>query len=282
MGNRDLMALYWTTSGIFPGDGEISRFDFADRVEFAAKAGFTGIGLWHTDLEHITQGRPLKEMRRIMDANGIAHLELEFLTDWFADGARRSESDSRRRRLLEASAALKATHVKIGDFYSSVCPMSRLVDSFGELCREAKTFGATIGFEIMECAVVHTLADAVAMVRGAGARNGGIILDAYQVANLGLSYDAIRGIPLEYLLSVELDDGTLPGSPHHDPSSRRLCGEGQYDLQGLISCVSAMGYRRPWAVEVINRELSRLPLDVLTERAYATTVATLERAVAGP
>jgi sugar phosphate isomerase/epimerase len=278
MGNTDLMALYWTTSGIYPGDGEISRFDFAERVESAARAGFTGIGLWHTDLEHITQSRPLKEMRRIMDANGIAHLELEFLTDWFAGGARRSESDSRRRRLLEASAALKATHIKIGDFYSSVCPMSQLVDSFGELCREAETFGATIGFEIMECAVVHTIADAVTMVRGAGARNGGIILDAVQVTNLGLSCDAIRAIPREYLLGVELDDGTLPGSPHHDPSARRFCGEGQYDLSGLIACVSAMGFRGPWAVEVFNRELCGLPLDVLAERAYTTTVAALARA----
>jgi sugar phosphate isomerase/epimerase len=281
MGGTDLMALYWTTSGIYPGDGEISRFDFAERVESAAKAGFNGIGLWHTDLEHITQGRPLKEMRRIMDANGIERLELEFLTDWFADGARRSESDSRRRRLLEASAALKATHVKIGDFYNSVCPMSRLVDSFGELCREAETFGATIGFEIMECAVVRTIADAVAMVRGAGARNGGIILDAVQVTNLGLSWDAIRGIPREYLLSVELDDGTLPGDPGHDPSARRFCGEGRYDLAGLIRCVNAMGFRGPWAVEVFNRELCGLPLGVLTDRAYTTTVAALKRAGVG-
>jgi sugar phosphate isomerase/epimerase len=132
MGSRtDQMALFWTTAGIYPGEGEISRFDFADRVESAARAGFKGIGLWHTDLEHCMRSRSLKEMKRIMDANGIEHLELEFLTDWFADGARRGESDNRKRRLLEASAALNATHVKIGDFYSSVCPMNRLIDSFG-------------------------------------------------------------------------------------------------------------------------------------------------------
>ena len=51
--NVDLMNLFWTTAGIFPGEGEISPFDFKDRVEAAAKAGFTGIGIWHTDLEHI-------------------------------------------------------------------------------------------------------------------------------------------------------------------------------------------------------------------------------------
>jgi hypothetical protein len=49
----ELMCLYWTTAGVFPGQGEISRFDFRDRVEAAARAGFKGIGIWHTDLEHI-------------------------------------------------------------------------------------------------------------------------------------------------------------------------------------------------------------------------------------
>lgn len=278
----DQMALYWTTSGVYPGDGEISRFDFAERVESAAKAGFKGIGLWHTDLEHITQSRSLKEMKRILDASGIMYLELEFLTDWFSDGARRKESDSRKRRLLEASAALEATHIKIGDFYNSVCPMSRVIDSFGDLCREADQFGAKIGFEIMDCAVVHTIADAMAMVRGAGARNCGLILDAVQVVNLGMSCGEIRGIPLEYLLGVELDDGTLPGSPGHDPSARRFCGEGQYNLPGLLGCVKDMGFDGPWAVEVFSRELCGLPLKILTDRAYTTTAATLSRAGVGP
>ena len=112
--NIDLMCLYWTTAGIFPGRGEISRFDFKDRVESAARAGFTGIGIWHTDLEHILVHRSLKEMRNILDGSGIKYVELEFLTDWFLDGARKAESDNRKRRLFEASAALGAKHVKVG------------------------------------------------------------------------------------------------------------------------------------------------------------------------
>ena len=63
--NVELMTLYWTTAGVFPGIGEISRFDFKDRVEAAARAGFKGIGLWHTDLEHTLQHRPIKEMKWI-------------------------------------------------------------------------------------------------------------------------------------------------------------------------------------------------------------------------
>ncbi len=269
----DLMNLFWTTAGVFPGRGEISPYDFKDRVQAAARAGFKGIGIWHTDLEHILVHRSLPEMKMILDDNGLKHVELEFLTDWFLDGGRKSESDSRKRRLLEASQALGAKHVKVGDFYNSACPMPRVVESFAALCREAETFGATIGFEIMGCAMIDNIPDAVAMVESAGAKNGGLIIDIYQVANQGWTFEDIRRIPLKYLINVELNDGTLPGSPHHDPSNRRFCGEGEYDIPGLIRCVKTMGYAGPWAVEVISEKLFSLPLNELSKRAYETTMA---------
>ena len=267
------MNLYWTTSGIFPGRGEISRFDFKDRVQAAARAGFNGIGIWHTDLEHILQYRTLKEMKRILDDNGMNHIELEFLTDWFLDGVRKSESDSRKKRLFEASEALHAKHVKVGDFYNAACPMPRIIEAFAALCTEAENYNATIGFEIMGFAMIDNIKDAITMVKTAGAKNGGLVIDIYQVANLGVTYEEISSIPLEYLTNVELNDGTLPGNPNHDPSNRRFCGEGEYDIKGFIDCVNNMGYIGPWGVEVISEKLAILPLKELSTRAFNTTIA---------
>lgn len=84
--------------------------------------------------------RSLKEMKGIMDNNGIKHIELECLTDWFVSGVRKEESDSRKKRLLEASQALNAQHIKIGNFYSISCPMPHIIESFAELCVEAEVF----------------------------------------------------------------------------------------------------------------------------------------------
>jgi sugar phosphate isomerase/epimerase len=271
--NIDLMNLFWTSSGVFPGRGEISRFGFKDRVLAAARAGFTGIGIWHTDLEHTLQYITLKEMKRILDGHGIKYIELEFLTDWFLDGARKSESDSRKRKLFEASEALHAKHVKVGDFYNSAVPMPNIIEAFAALCKDAENYGATIGFEIMGCAMIDNIKDAITMVRTAGVNNGGLIIDIYQVTNLGMTYDEIRSIPLEYLTGVELNDGTLPGNPNHDPSNRRFCGDGEYDIQGLITCVKNMGYVGPWGVEVISEKLAPLPLEELSTRAFNTTIA---------
>jgi sugar phosphate isomerase/epimerase len=268
----ELMCLYWTTAGIFPGRAEISRFDFKERVRAAAKAGFKGIGIWHTDLEHILVQRSLAELRTILDDHGMKYLELEFLTDWFLEGPRKGESDNRKRRLFEASAALGAKHVKVGDFYNEKCPLPQVTEAFAKICEEAEAYGTTIGFEIMGCAMIDNLPDAIEMVESAGAKNGGLILDIYQVVHQGWTYEQISRIPLKYLLNVELNDGTLPGNPRYDPSNRLFCGEGEYDIQGLIRCVQAMGYRGPWAVEVINEELSALPLEELSGRAFTTTM----------
>jgi len=275
--NVELMNLYWSTAGIFPGVAEISRFDFKDRVEAAARAGFKGIGIWHTDLEHILHHRTLKEMKMILDDNDIKYLELEFLTDWFLDGARKAESDSRKRRLLEASAALQAKHIKIGDFYNTACPMPHIIEAFATLCKEAEDYGATIGFEFMASAMINNLKDALTLVETAGAKNGGLIVDIVHVVNLGITYEEMSNIPLQYLINLELNDGTLPGSPRHDPSrARRYCGDGEFDIKGFIRCADTIGYTGPWAVEVFSPELTELPLDALNTQAYNTTMAQFE------
>jgi sugar phosphate isomerase/epimerase len=284
----ELMSLYWTTAGIVPSTGEISRFDFKDRVEAVAKAGFKGIGLYHTDLEHILQTRTLNEVKTILDDNGIKHLELEFLTDWFLDGVRKSESDRRKRRLLTASEALQAKHIKVGDLYNTACPMPRIIKAFAALCKEAEGYGATIGFELMASAMIDNLKDSLMMIESAGAENGGLILDIAQVVNLGITCEELSRIPLQYLINVELSDGTLPRSSRRDmltvhslygppkPRTRKFCGEGEFDIQGFIKCVSKMGYDGPWAVEVFSEQLAGFSLEELSTKAYETTVAQFE------
>ena len=269
----ELMTLFWTTAGVFGWGNEISRFDFKERVEAAARAGFKGIGIWHTDLEHDMLHRSLKEMKQIMDDNGMKYLELEFLTDWFVGGVRREELDARKRRLLEAAEALHATHIKVGDFYNTPYRMAGLVEAFAALCKEAEQAGTRIGFELMGSSMIDNLADVITLVETAGARNGGLILDIVQVENLHIPFEEIRRIPLEYLFGVELNDGALPGSRLYDPSrARRYCGEGDFDVKGLIACAQQMGFKGPWAVEVMSEELAVQPLEVLNRRAFETTM----------
>jgi sugar phosphate isomerase/epimerase len=275
--NVELLASYWTIScGLPHTDKEYSPFDFRDRVESAARAGFTGFGIWHADLEHVLRTRTLKEMKQILDDNGIKYVELEFLTDWFLDGERKRKSDICKRMLLDAADVLHAHHIKVGDFYQEKAPMPRLVDAFGKLCVEAAKRGTKVGFELMPFAMIHTLEDSLKLVEGAGASNGGICLDAWHIVKLKIPYDALRRIPSQYITSVELNDGTLecPWSLHEDTvNHRRLCGEGEFDLKGFIAAIQDAGYGEPWGIEVLSEELRKWPLERLTAQAFKTTMA---------
>jgi len=273
----DLLASYWTIScGLPHTDKEYSPFDFRDRVESAARAGFTGFGIWHADLEHVLRKRTLREMKQILDDNGIKYVELEFLTDWFLDGERKKKSDACKKMLLDASEALQAHHVKVGDFYQETAPMPRLIEAFATLCAEAAKRGTKVGFELMPFAVIKTLEDSLKLVEGAGASNGGICLDTWHIVKLKIPYDELRRIPAQYITSVELNDGTndCPWSLHEDTvNHRRLCGEGEFDVKGFIAAIQDAGYRGPWGIEVLSEEMRKWPLERLTTQAFATTMA---------
>jgi len=275
-GKVDLLASYWTIAGgAFPHtDREFSPFDFEDRVEAAAEAGFTGMGIWHADLDHVLERRTLKEMKRILDDHGIIHLEIEFLTDWFLDGERKRRSDVQRQRLLDAAEALEAHHVKVGDFYREKCSLPKLMESFAALCAEAEKHGTRVGFELMPFAMIDSLGDSLAMIAGAGAKNGGISFDLWHLAKLGISYEEIRKFPIEYLVSVELNDGTFeaPWSLHEDTvNHRRFCGEGEFDVRGFIEAIQSAGYQGPWGIEVLSEEARSWSLERLTTHAFQTT-----------
>jgi sugar phosphate isomerase/epimerase len=178
--------------------------------------------------------------------------------------------------LLLAAEELGARHIKVGDFYRKKAPMARLIESFAALCRDAQNHGTRIVFELMPFAMVDTLAGTLEMVAGAGARNGGIILDLWHTAKLRIPDEELACIPSQYLLGVELNDGVFeaPWSLDEDTiNHRRLCGEGEFDIPGFIGAVSKAGYNGPFGIEVLSEQLRAMPLEELTTRSFATTMA---------
>jgi sugar phosphate isomerase/epimerase len=274
-----LLASYWSIAGgAWPhSDHEYSIYSFEERVAAAARAGFSGFGIWHADLEHTLKSTSLGEMRRILDDHGIEHVELEFLVDWwFKEGERKSACDQRKRLLFDAATALRARHVKVGDFVNTPCPMSQLIDSFAVLCAQAAEHGTSIQFELMPFANIHTLAGALELVQGANASNGGIIIDLWHVVKLGIAYAEVARIPARFLGGIELNDGLLnsPLELHEETvNHRQLCGEGEFDVRGFVSTMLEAGYQGPWGIEVLNAKMRDWPLEQLTGRVAATTRA---------
>jgi sugar phosphate isomerase/epimerase len=279
--NVELIASYWTLAGgaLPHTDKEYSTFEFRQRIEAAARAGFKGVGLWHADLEHVLKSYSLAEMKRILDANGMKYIEIEFLADFFLDpGERRTASDQRRKLLFDACEALGGRHIKVGDFFKTPCPMPRLIDEFGKLCQEAAKRNITIAFELMPFSVIETLAGARALVEGAAQKNGGIIFDLWHIVKLGIPYDAVMRFPKQYFVGLEINDGYLKTPAGMDlvtetTAHRKLCGQGEFDIKGFLARLPSSNYSGPVGIEVLSQELRSWPLEKTAKTAYETTIA---------
>src|SRR5208283_5564614 len=128
----------------------------------------------------------------------------------------------------------------------------------------------------MPFAMIRTLEESLAMVKGAGAPNCGIIFDLWHLVKLGIPYEEVCRVPMDCVVGVELNDGTVdaPWSLHEDTiNHRRFCGEGEFDVRGFVLGMQKAGYTEPWGIEVLSSELRSLPLEELTARAFHTTMA---------
>jgi sugar phosphate isomerase/epimerase len=282
MAGVDLVGLYWTTSG--PVEVHIGRewslFDFGDRCAQAQRVGFSGIGLWHADLAHVLETRSFEEMKGLMDEHGLEHLELEFLMNWFLDpdDERRVAEEETRTLLHDAAAALGAHHIKVGNIPGTPCDLEQLTERYGELCAEAaERHDSRIVYEFMPFdANVRDLDSALALVEGANAPNGGLALDTWHQAKLGIEPDDLRRIPPQHIGWVELSDGRFENMDDlidETVNHRRLPGEGEFPIREYVAVCREIGYHGPWGVEVLSDELRNLPIEQIFDRAYETTFA---------
>ena len=285
----ELVGLYWTVSGpveVHAGR-EWSLFDFRERCEHAQRVGFSGIGIWHADLEHVLEKYTLAQMRTMLDDHGLTRLEVECLLDWFVDPGddRRTASDATRDMLFEAADVLGAHHVKIANIPGTPCELDKLTERFAELCADAaQRHDSLIAYEFMPFDVnVHTIDAALTVVGGAAAPNGVIAVDTWHCAKLGIAPEELRRIPAKLLGWVELSDGQIANMD--DPidevvNHRALPGEGEFDIAGYVRVIREIGYPGPWGVEVLSEDLRNRPIGEIFDRAYETTAAALRAGAA--
>ncbi len=77
-------------------------------------------------------------------------------------------------------------------------------------------------------------------------------------------------MPLHRIIGVELDDadehvvGTLFEDTVH---RRRYCGEGAFDLTGMVAALRTAGWTGPWGVEILSDEHRAVPVEAALARA---------------
>lgn len=264
---RDLLAACWTWAGdVGPGSpDERSPIDLAARIDAVATAGWQGVGLAHADILDYRDRYGLDQVRRMLDDAGLHRVELEFLTDWWADGDRGITADRIRDDLLDAAGPLGVNVIKIGALIpSEPAPQptsTRFAEALHHLADRSATFGVAVALEPLGGSYLDTTAAAQEIVRAADHGHAGLVLDIYHLARAGEDDPSTLSRLLAgetRLKIIELGDANRAADGTVGP--RCLPGAGDLDVAAFIAQVWRAGWRSHWGVEIIADDLRALPL----------------------
>jgi len=279
-----LLATCWSSAG----DAASDRLDLRsplplrERIEAASAAGFRGFGLLSADLPAAEKEYGLTGIHAMLDDNGIADLELEGIPYWWDDGPRREESDHIRHTLLNAAEALGARHIKVTpDGDDAPWNPDHWAAELAELAAQAEGVGTRLGLEFFPWSNVKNLHDGLRLVEAAGHDAAGVVIDVWHVERSHTPVADLASVPLHRIIGVELNDADSPivGTLFEDTvHRRRYCGEGSFDLPGMITALRAAGWTGPWGVEILSDEHRSLPVRDALSRAADSARRQLDQA----
>lgn len=279
-----LMATCWTTAGdAAPNRPDLrSSVPLRDRVEAAAAAGFRGFGLNSVDLPEAERTYGMSGIKSLFDDNGVTHVELEAIPEWWSGSPAGTESYEVRRTLLRAAEALNARHIKVTpDDSGQPWDFGRWVGEFGRLAAQAADSGARLGIEFMPWTNISNVDEALRLVEEAGHDGGGVVIDVWHTERGRTDPGRLAALPAERIVGVELNDADsgIVGSMFDDTvHRRRYCGEGSFRLVDVVSALRRAGWDGPWGIEILSDDHRSTSVTTAVQKAYDTGARVLEHA----
>lgn len=267
MPTPQLVATAWTSAGdVSPMDHPAtSPVPIADRISAIAEAGFAGFGLIADDLLAIRGSIGFAALRDMAADAGLTHIEIELIERWWIPRGQLGHSYDVRDLLFEAADVLHPAFIKIGSEQGKrTTDLTDLVAPLRELAEQVSAHGTRIAIEPMPFSIIDTIPAGAELARATGHPGVGLLVDAWHVFRAGTTIgDLARALTPEIIFGVELDDaaadvvGTLFEDTVHN---RLLCGEGTFDLAGLVALLRYFEFQGPWGVEILSSSFRRLPV----------------------
>ncbi|MGM7700069.1 sugar phosphate isomerase/epimerase family protein [Microbacterium sp. A84] len=255
---NELICSYYTVAGTPPRTPEQSRRPLADRAKACADAGFAGMGIHFRDYAAMRgAGASDADLRAILAHNGMRHVEVEFLLNWFADGKLGDVARRDDRTMFQAAEGLGARVLFLTGTLNpeSAVPRAQLVEQFAALCTRASEHGITVGVEPCAWSDIDGTESARSLITDAGVRNAGLYVDVWHLYRRHTPWSDLRLVPPEMIVGIQLSDARAApiGDLPHDALHHRLPpGEGDADVVGFVSTLHDMGVSVPVSVELFS------------------------------
>jgi sugar phosphate isomerase/epimerase len=281
-----LIATAWTSAGAtspmhVPATSPVP---IAQRVAAVADAGFCGLGLIADDLAIIRDTIGYVGLQDLLAEHELTHIEIELIERWWIARGEPGHTYDVRGLLFDAADVLSPAFIKIG---SEIGPATddplALVGPLRDLADEANEHGTRVAIEPMPFSTIATVPTGVEIVNAAGHPVAGLVIDAWHVFRAGTSLTELsKVLSPENIFGVELNDAAeqVVGTLFEDTVERRLlCGEGSFDLRGLVTVLHGKGFDGPWGVEILSSSFRQLPVTQAVKLAADSALAVLSTSV---
>jgi sugar phosphate isomerase/epimerase len=277
-----LVATSWTSAGNTspmrsPGT---SPEPIAERIAAIADAGFCGFGLIADDLIAIRDSIGFPALQELIAGAGLSHFEIELLERWWIPRGEDGHTYAVRDLLFEAADVLNPAFIKIGSENgpATTDPLA-LAAPLRELAEQAAAHGTRVAIETMPFSAIATVPMGAEIIRAAGHPGAGLLVDAWHVFRARTNLAELRSaLAPAMIFAVELNDAApeVIGTLFEDTVERRLlCGEGCFDLTGLVQVLRELGFDGPWGVEILSKSFRELPVREAVELTAKSALSVL-------
>jgi len=261
---------------------------FRDYVHAAAGAGFTAITMWPNIWFRAQrrEGLTPREMKLLADDHGVRITDLDPLGDWLptpsagtAPGPMRNEMT--RHDYFEFAAALGASTIIAVDLVGAPVDVDAAAAGFASLCQDAGQHGLRVALEPVVFTEIRDLGTGWEIVSRAGQDNSGIVVDVAHHVRCGRDDDALRAIPPDRIVAVQLCDGPAVAPPdlYDEALFRRMFpGEGEMPVVELLRLMGEMGVHAAIGPEMYNATWEREPASAVAARLMASVRQVLSEA----
>jgi sugar phosphate isomerase/epimerase len=203
-------------------------------------------------------------------------VEIEFLGGWALD-ADPAELERTVSRIEAVADAFGGRHVSAGEFRGDTdLAVDAAATRLDMLARRLARHGLQVAVEGFPWSALAGQTAVPELLRRVQAPNVGQLIDVWHFFNNGGTPETVTWP----IAAVQLNDGLRVHEDYlrHARADRRLPGEGELDVVGLLRAVLRTGFTGPWCVEVNTPEFRAVPVDEAARRAATAASAALDAA----
>ena len=240
------------------------------QLEAAANAGAKLVGLETGGIRRwLAEGRTLEALRGALERRGLQCYELTYLEC----------ASSQPQGSLAATEKLAGWAGAIGCEWLLTAsldePVSEaLVDLFGRACDVAARHGTGLAWEFFPWAKIDHFAAAHELVRRAGRRNAGVLLDCWHFFNGPDDWSTLETLPLDAVAYVQFTDSIRVAPERYMAEAetcRRFPGDGIFELERFARTLLERGFDGVVSIEVLSPETRALGADAYARRSLEST-----------